>query len=104
MKEYTYKPSADSGFSGHVKIRIMSFKERLDIAKTFDADSPEFAKTFVSDMYERTAKEVIEVKLTYGELNIEVNSFDDLGYYEAGQKLIMEIGGIIFKGIPVSTP
>lgn len=111
MKDYVYKPevNADSEFSGEVKIKIPSYKERLKIIKemnfSFNSDGSlntsnsssqiDIASNFV-DIVE---KHVEEVKVKLNESDEEFNSIDDLGYCEEGTVLINELANLVISGI-----
>lgn len=114
MKEIEYKPkptkAADgsevsSPFSGLVKLRVPTYKERLEIIKKLnykvgkdgelEAKSTQFdSATEIMDLVE---KHVVSVELTL-ESDV-ITSLEDLGYYMEGSQLINELANVIIGGI-----
>lgn len=100
MKIVDYKPK-NEGFSGELKIKIPTYKERLKMAKTLslqklaDKDSDQFG--ILEGLIDAVKDHIAVIDLKFGE---EVfKSPDELDYFEEGTQLLTEIGHMLINGI-----
>lgn len=103
MKEFTYKPNSE-GFEGEIKLKVPSFKERLEITQQLgfklDANGEVDAASsmnMMGQLLEKMETLVTSVSLKYGD--VEFNSLDDLSYYKEGQAIINEVIAVLMNGM-----
>ena len=104
MKEFRFVPKKESGFEGHVMLKVPKYKQRIRILRecNFNIDAAgEMGKgaaqfDSIEKIIEVTESHVLSVELKYGETVI--GEIEELGYYQEGVELLNEIGNLILSG------
>lgn len=111
MKTFDYIPGqssaeGESPFSGKVILRIPKYLERLEMVKKFQFGVNKNAEVESSDQVDSTMRafeiigpHVVSMELKIKETEEEITSLEDLGYYQEGLALMMELAGFILGGI-----
>lgn len=100
MKIVDYKPK-NEGFSGELKIKIPTYKERLKMAKTLslqkisEKESDQFG--ILDGLIDAVKEHIAVIDLKFGEETFK--SPDELDYFAEGTELLTEIGQILINGI-----
>lgn len=100
MKLVDYKPS-NPGFSGTLKIKIPTYKERLKMAKTLSLDKlqdKDAAQLDILDgLIDAVKSHIATIDLKFaGEV---FKTVDDLDYFKEGTDLLTEISQVLINGI-----
>jgi hypothetical protein len=111
MKNYDYIPGQDkengeSPFSGKVILKIPKYLERLELVKKFQFGVNKQSEVEASDQVDSTMKafeligpHVVSVELEIKETSEKITDLEELGYYQEGLALMMELAGFILGGI-----
>lgn len=100
MKIVDYRPK-NEGFSGTLKIKIPTYKERLKMAKTLslqklsDKEADQFG--ILEGLIDAVKDHIAEIDLKFADESFK--SADDLDYFEEGTQLLTEIGHMLINGI-----
>jgi hypothetical protein len=90
------------GFSGFVEINIPKFQERMEIVKSTEfrngSKVEDADKVMMLVDLAKTKSGKVELKHESG---VELNSIDDLEYYQEGLAIIYEVAGVILNGVPL---
>ena len=107
--EIDYKPKHPA-FSGSLKLKAPSYKERIGLAKELNFKVENVEGTLVADnknsqfdvalkLLEIVDKHVISMELTHTESGQVFKSIEDLDYTEEGSSLVDEIGTALMRGV-----
>jgi len=90
------------GFSGFVEINIPKFQERMESVKSTEfrngSKVEDADKVMMLVDLAKTKSGKVELRHDSG---VELNSIDDLEYYQEGLAIIYEVAGVILNGVPL---
>lgn len=104
MTEFEFKPRQDSGFTGHIKVKVPTYDDQCDAFEAINYELKD-GELVMSKGISRRLKKIkevvlnhtIECKVKFGEK--EINSIDELVVYQEGKMLVNELGNMLLSGI-----
>jgi hypothetical protein len=90
----------DTGFTGHIQVKIPDYKTRMKLVKDQSLLGDDFEKISVTAM--DTASKFIESVDVSHELAGNITSIDELSLYEEGVSIVFDVYNQIVKGWSLS--
>lgn len=94
------------GFKGDIKVRMLKFKERLDVIKSLNIVAKDGEIEISNDnldKFEKLAdivkKQIHEMDLVHSKSGKEFKCIDDLEYFEEYTVIINDLAGILLNGV-----
>lgn len=94
------------GFTGSIKVKMLKFKERLEVIKSLNIVQKDGEVELSDDnvekfgrMAELVAKQIQEMDLKHKKSNASFSSLEDLEYYAEYTTVVNEIATILLNGV-----
>lgn len=100
--EFEYTPEVD-GFKGTVKLKLLTYKEKLQKQQDLGLKIDKNGEVVIEDLgkassklIENINKHIVNCNLSYD--GVGFTSLDELGYYEEGLVVVLDIAKFLMRG------
>ena len=92
----------ESPFEGYVRLRVPNVKERFDMVADMGIESKDGVGVKEGmKVFDIVINNIESVEVTHIESGIEINSVDDLSYYQESSSLLQTFSQYLMNGVPL---